>query len=306
MYDSWPYFAMLLTTVPLVVRALPPSLKRACARQFAAERTIARQQDQLQASQRLLRRYAPSAVAGRIESGDASAVGQPQRLRVTALSSDVAGFTALADQIDPESLSQIINEYMATMSDVVESQGGVVTEFAGDGLMAIFGAPEAFEPEEQVRRALSAATAMHARLADLNKTWFRLGIEQPLQVRIGINTGMLSVGTFGSDGRATYTAIGLQMNVAARIQAQCEPGGILLSSASWHLVNDTVECDSLGEVTVKGVHYPISIYALRHRPDTAPLRADDGIPRRAASPRRWGPLRFPSSLDWALRAAQSR
>jgi class 3 adenylate cyclase len=217
----------------------------------------------LQASQQLLRRYAPSAVAGRIESGDAEAVGQPQRLRVTALSSDVAGFTALADQIDPESLSQIINEYMATMSDVIESQGGVVTEFAGDGLMAIFGAPEAFEPEEQVRRALSAATAMQARLADLNKTWFRLGIEHPLRVRIGINTGMLSVGTFGSDGRATYTAIGLQMNVAARIQAQCEPGGILLSSASWHLVKDTVECDHLGEVMVKGVHFPISIYAPR-------------------------------------------
>ena len=181
------------------------------------------------------------------------------------MSSDVAGFTALADQIDPESLSQIINEYMATMSEVVESQGGVVTEFAGDGLMAIFGAPEALEPEEQVRRALSAANAMHARLADLNKTWFRLGIEQPLRVRIGINTGMLSVGTFGSDGRATYTAIGLQMNVAARIQAQCEPGGILLSSASWHLVKDTVECDPLGEVTVKGVHFPISIYAPRRR-----------------------------------------
>ena len=97
--------------------------------------------------------------------------------------------------------------------------------------------------------------------ADLNTTWFRLGIEQPLRVRIGINTGMLSVGTFGSDGRATYTAIGLQMNVAARIQAQCEPGGTVLSSASWHLVNDTVDCDALGEVTVKGVHYPISIYA---------------------------------------------
>ena len=91
----------------------------------------------------------------------------------------------------------------------------------------------------------------------------RLGIEQSLRVRIGINTGMLSVGTFGSDGRATYTAIGLQMNVAARIQAQCEPGSILLSSASWHLINNTVACDPLGEVTVKGVHFPISIYEPR-------------------------------------------
>jgi len=253
--DSWPYIAVLLTLLPLVILASAQT-EAGMRQQFTAK-------TQLQASQRLLRRYAPAAVAGRIESGDAAAVGHPQRLRVTALSSDVVGFTALADQIDPEALSQIINEYMATMSDVVESQGGVVTEFAGDGLMAIFGAPETLEPEEQVHRALSAAHTMHARLADLNKTWFRLGIEQPLQVRIGINTGMLSVGTFGSDGRATYTAIGLQMNVAARIQAHCEPGGIVLSSASWHLVNDTVECDPLGEVTVKGVHFPISIHAPR-------------------------------------------
>ena len=251
--DSWPYVAVLLTMMPLVIVAAAQT-EMGMRQQFVAK-------TQLQASQRLLRRYAPAAVAGRIESGDAKAVGEPQRLRVTAMSSDVAGFTALADQIDPESLSQIINEYMAAMSDVVESQGGVVTEFAGDGLMAIFGAPEALEPEEQVQRALGAANSMHARLAELNSTWFRLGIEQPLRVRIGINTGMLSVGTFGSDGRATYTAIGLQMNVAARIQAQCEPGGILLSSASWHLVKDEVECDPLGEVSVKGVHFPISIYA---------------------------------------------
>jgi class 3 adenylate cyclase len=260
--DSWPYIAVLLTMVPLVIFTSAQT-ETGMRKQFVAK-------TQLQVSRRLLRRYAPAAVAGRIESGDAAAVGHPQRLRVTALSSDVAGFTALADQIDPESLSHIINEYMATMSDVVESQGGVVTEFAGDGLMAIFGAPETLEPEEQVRRALAAADAMHTRLAELNKTWFRLGIEQPLRVRIGINTGMLSVGTFGSDGRASYTAIGLQMNVAARIQAQCEPGGILLSSASWHLVNDTVECDPLGEVTVKGVHFPISIYAPRTPADRGP------------------------------------
>jgi class 3 adenylate cyclase len=102
---------------------------------------------------------------------------------------------------------------------------------------------------------------MHAKLAELNHTWFHLGIEQPLKVRIGINTGVLSVGTFGSVGRGTYTAIGLQMNIAARIQAQCEPGSTLLSSSSWHLVKEKVPCEPLGEVTVKGVHFPISIYS---------------------------------------------
>ena len=259
-YESLPYVAMLLTAVPIAVLAAA-QIETGMRRQFAALETVARQQLQLAATQRLLRRYAPAAVASRIESGDAETVGAPQRLRVTALSSDVAGFTALADRLDPESLSQIINEYVATMSAVVEGEGGVITEFAGDGLMAIFGAPEQIEPAVQVQRALAVAEAMHQRLAELNDSWFRLGIEQPLKVRIGINTGVLSVGTFGSDGRATYTAIGLQMNIAARIQAQCEPGSTLLSSSSWHLVKDDVTCDPLGEVTVKGVHFPISIYA---------------------------------------------
>jgi class 3 adenylate cyclase len=258
--ESWPYVALLVTNAPLIM-AGAAQIEAGMRRQYVAQQTVARQQAQLEVSRRLLRRYAPAAVASRIESGDAEAVGMPQRLRVTALSSDVAGFTALADRLDPESLSHIINEYVATMSAVVEGEGGVVTEFAGDGLMAIFGAPEQIEPALQVQRALAAAEAMHRNLARLNDTWFRLGIEQPLQVRIGINTGVLSVGTFGSDGRATYTAIGLQMNIAARIQAQCEPGSTLLSSSSWHLVKNDVACVPLGEVNVKGVHFPISIYA---------------------------------------------
>ncbi|HUS20866.1 MAG TPA: adenylate/guanylate cyclase domain-containing protein [Aeromicrobium sp.] len=250
--EAWPYLAFM-TTIAMLVLSVALIAESGLRRQFTAERTT-------QASQLLLRRYAPAAVADRILSGDAEAVGRPQRIRVTALSSDVAGFTALADRIDPEALSQVIDEYMAAMSDAVEGKHGVVTEYAGDGLMAIFGAPEDMDPTDQVRHALSAAAKMHARLDDLNRSWFRLGIEQPLEVRIGINTGVLSVGTFGSSGRATYTAIGLQMNIAARIQAKCEPGTTLLSSSSWHLVNDEVSCEPLGEVTVKGVHFPISIY----------------------------------------------
>lgn len=259
---SWPYLAVLLTNSVLVIVAAA-QIEAGMRRQFAALRTVARQQRLLEASQRLIRRYAPAAVAARIESGDAEAVGVPQRLRVTALSSDIAGFTVLADRLDPESLSQVINEYVGAMSDVIEGHQGVVTEFAGDGLMAIFGAPERLEPAEQVRAALAAASGMHDRLAELNESWPALGIEQSLHVRVGINTGVLSVGTFGSDGRATYTAIGLQMNIAARIQAHCEPGSILLSKSSWHLVKDEVDAEPLGEVTVKGVHFPINVYSPR-------------------------------------------
>jgi class 3 adenylate cyclase len=259
---AWPYVLILLTLAPIVIVAAS-QIEGGMRREFAAQQVVARQKRQLEASQRLIRRYAPAAVAARIESGDAEAVGVPQRMRVTALSSDVAGFTTLADRLDPEALSEVINEYVGAMSSIVEGHGGVITEFAGDGLTAIFGAPERVEPVDQVRQAVAAATEMHRRLAELNASWGALGVDRPLQVRIGINTGVLSVGTFGSDGRATYTAIGLQMNIAARIQAQCEPGQTLLSSTSWHAVKDEVACDLLAEVQVKGVHFPISVYEPR-------------------------------------------
>ena len=77
---------------------------------------------------------------------------------------------------------------------------------------------------------------------------------------MGINTGMLSVGSFGSQGRMTYTAIGLQTNVTNRIQSFCRPGEILLSDACWQLVRDQVPCTPRGEIEIKGVHFPIKVY----------------------------------------------
>ncbi|KRA31395.1 MULTISPECIES: adenylate/guanylate cyclase domain-containing protein [unclassified Nocardioides] len=208
---------------------------------------------------RLIRRYVPDSVVSRIELGDTS-VDEPQRRRITVFSSDVVGFTAMADRIDPEALAHIINDYLGAVSDLVERHGGTVTEFAGDGVMAIFGAPQEVDPVDQVHSAVAAARELQASLAEWSAAWFAHGIVEPANARIGINTGVVSVGTFGSALRATYTGIGLQMNIAARVQAQAEPGGILLSNTSWHLVKDSVACEPRGEVMVKGVHFPIELY----------------------------------------------
>jgi len=219
---------------------------------FVAEVTISHQRA-------LIRRYAPSAVVSRIELGDGS-VDQPQRRRVTVFFADVVGFTTLADRLDPEALAEIVNEYLGSVAQIVERHGGTLNEFAGDGVMAIFGAPDAIEPAEQVVSALTAARELQRSLPEWSRRWYALGIDQDLQARIGINTGVVSVGTFGSAVRATYTGIGLQTNIAARIQAQCDPGSVLLSATSWHLVADTVACRPRGEVEVKGVHFPIAMY----------------------------------------------
>lgn len=230
-------------------------------RSFCKDQIIHVQQAELSRSRDAIRRYVPPAVAEHLVTGDLAGMDAPERRRVTVLFGDLVGFTTLADRVEAEVLTDVINDYISAMSQIVHDEGGTVTEFAGDGLMVLFGAPEEKPADEQVRSAVRAAQAMQARFRSLNDAWSRTGVNDPMAMRIGINTGVLSVGSFGSGGQVTYTAIGLQANVAARIQTHCEPGGILLSDASWHLVKDVVECEPRGEVECKGVHYPVRVHA---------------------------------------------
>jgi class 3 adenylate cyclase len=255
--DSWSQntvigFSTIVFSTLVIGLAMAFANERDLRTRFANEQIIENQRQ-------LIRRYAPSSVTSRIELGDDS-VDHPQRRRITVFSSDVVGFTAMADRIDPESLAQIINEYLGAVSELIERHGGTVTEFAGDGVMAIFGAPDDLEPTDQVVAAIEAARELQASLAVWSLAWHQHGTIEQTNARIGINTGIVSVGTFGSAIRATYTGIGLQMNIAARVQAQAQPGGILLSNTSWHLIKDQVACEPRGEVMVKGVHFPIELY----------------------------------------------
>ena len=230
-------------------------------RTFCKDQIIHAQQHELRTSRETIRRYVPRAVFEHIVAGDTVGIDVPTRRRVTVLFADLVGFTDLADRVDPEVLTQVVNDYMTAVSQVVDEHGGIVNEFAGDGLMALFGAPDEMDLEDQAANAVRAAQAMQARLPSLNLLWHRLGVTEQMRTRIGIDTGVLSVGSFGSEGRMTYTAIGMHTNIAARLQANCEPGQILLSSSSWHLIKDQIACEPRGEVRCKGVHYPVRVFS---------------------------------------------
>lgn len=230
-------------------------------RSFCKDQVIEAQQSELHQSREAIRRYVPPTVAEHIIHGDIESIDAPARRRVTILFADLVEFTDVADRVEAEVLTEVVNDYMTTMSRIIDKHGGTVNEFAGDGFMALFGAPDPLPPEEQALNAVRAAAALQAHLPSLNVSWARLGVGIPLAMRIGINTGVLSVGSFGSEGRMTYTAIGLQTNIAARIQAHCDPGGILISDTTWHLVNDQIDCEPRGEVECKGVHYPVKVHA---------------------------------------------
>lgn len=236
-------------------------IERVARKTFCKDQLIAAQQEELRTHRETIRRYVPQPVFDHIVDGDIDGIEAPTRRRVTVLFADLVGFTDLADRVEPEVLTRVVNDYMTAMSQLVDSHGGIVNEFAGDGLMALFGAPDPMDPEEQVVAAVEAAQEMQALLPTLNRQWQRLGATQPMRTRIGISTGVLSVGSFGSEGRMTYTAIGMHTSIAARVQSHCEPGQILLSDASWHLVNERVECTPRGTVQCKGVHYPVPVYS---------------------------------------------
>lgn len=251
--------AAALTTI-LIVCMVVENLSRLS---YSREQIIENQRKALDHGHDLIRRYIPTSVAAQIIAGNENAISEPRRQRITILFSDIVGFTDIADRVEPEVITQVINEYMGAMSEILDAHQGTVNEFIGDGLMALFGAPEAMEPEAHARQAILSARAMQDGLPALNQQWRKLGLGEALKIRIGINTGMASVGSYGSQGRMTYTAIGLQTNIAARIQLHCEPGGILISEATCHLVDDVIDCEPKGEVECKGVHFPVKVFAPR-------------------------------------------
>jgi len=208
----------------------------------------------------IIRRYVPRAVVDDVMAGKQADIDTPKRRRITVLVAEIVGFTDIADRVEPEVITQVLNEYLSAMNDLIENHDGSVNEVAGDGLMALFGAPNTLETEAQALQAVRAGLSMQAEIPTLNAMWRKLGLGQKLQIRIGINTGVLSVGSFGSAGRRTYTAIGLQTNITDRIQSHCEPGEILMSEASWQLIKDSIVCEEAGSIEMEGVHFPISIY----------------------------------------------
>jgi adenylate cyclase len=108
------------------------------------------------------------------------------------------------------------------MTAIAGRFGGTIDKFMGDAIMIFFGAPVATHDEDHALRAVRMAMAMQGRMKELQRRWEKHGIIEPFQVRMGINTGVASVGNFGAPGRMDYTAIGRQVNLAARLQVNCD------------------------------------------------------------------------------------
>src|SRR6266851_5448471 len=191
--------------------------------------------------------YTPKHLADKILKSRSALEGE--RRQVTVLFGDVAGFTTLAEKLDPEEVHRIINRCFELITAEVHRFEGTINQYTGDGIMALFGAP--IGHEDSPRRAVHAALGIQRALRDYAK---ELESQRGLtvQMRIGLNTGPVVVGRIGDDLRMDYTAVGDTTNLAARMQQIARPGSVLVSEGTQRVINDFFETLDLGEVQVKG------------------------------------------------------
>lgn len=148
---------------------------------------------------------------------------------LTIIMSDIRGFTALSERMDPVELITMLNHYLAEMTDIIQSRKGTIIEFLGDGIFAIFGAPEPCE--NHASEAVAAALEMQARMEAVNK--WNIEHDYPiLEMGIGINSGEVIVGNIGSEKRTKYGVVGSNVNLAGRIESYTIAGQILISEST--------------------------------------------------------------------------
>jgi ABC-type transport system substrate-binding protein/class 3 adenylate cyclase len=173
-----------------------------------------------------------------------------ERRVVTALFADLVGSTALGERLDPEDLKLVVSDAVARMVLAVEAFGGTVKDLAGDGVLALFGAPVAHEddPERAIRAGLRIVSEIRGFARDVERSW---GIEG-FGVRVGIDTGPVVVGAVGAGGRVEYAALGDAVNTAARLQSFAEPGTVLVGEETHRLTERTFTWDAPRELELKG------------------------------------------------------
>jgi len=225
-------------------------------------RELTEANDFLAAISRKIAKYLSPQVYKGIFSGQKDVAIATERKKLTIFFSDIKDFTAISERLQPEDLTALLNEYFTEMSTIALKQGGTVDKFIGDAILVFFGDPESKGIEEDARACLRMAVEMQRRLQQLDEQWRQRGIEQPFRARIGINTGYCNVGNFGSDDRMDYTIIGAEANLAARLQAIAQPGGICLSYETYALVRDLVRGRPLAPIQMKGISREVVPYAV--------------------------------------------
>ena len=185
---------------------------------------------------------------------------QGERRTVTVLFCDVAGSTAMAEQLDPEDWAEIMNDAFQYMTGPIERYEGTVARLMGDAILAFFGAPVAHEddPQRAVLAGLDIVEGVDAFREEITKEY---GLD--FNVRVGINTGPVVVGEVGSESAGEYTAMGDAVNLATRMEQSAEPGTVLVAENTYSLIEPLFDFEPLRPIEVKGKAEPVAAFRVK-------------------------------------------
>jgi len=201
--------------------------------------------------------YTPKVLADKILTNRSSIEGE--RKLVTILFTDVANYTSIAEKLDPEEVHQIMDGCFKILMDEIHRYEGTIDKFTGDGVMALFGAP--LSHEDHAQRACYAALAVERAMAEYSKKIEKeRGID--FKIRVGLNSGLVVIGSVGNDLRMDYTAIGDTTNLASRMESIAQPGTVLVSADTHRMTRDYFKYEPLGKVEVKGKEEPVEAFRL--------------------------------------------
>ena len=236
------------------------------------EHRVQKQLEQLERLERLKRFFSPQ-LAELIVSGGTEDPLKTHRREITVVFLDLRGFTAFAETSEPEEVMGVLREYHAEMGKLILEHEGTLERFTGDGMMVFFNDPvPVANPAE---RAIRMALTMRERVKELSAKWRKLGYE--LDFGVGIAQGYATIGGIGFEGRWDYGAIGTVTNLASRLCGDAKPSQILVSQRLLGTVEELVEVEPVGELTLKGFHR--ACYRPQHyRPEGIDREHDERSP----------------------------
>jgi class 3 adenylate cyclase/CHASE3 domain sensor protein len=214
-----------------------------------------------------LKRYLSPQLAESILAGTVDVKLVSRRKNLTIFFSDIRGYTAMSERVEPEELVDSLNEYLRVMTEIVFKYGGTLDKYTGDGMMVFFGDPVPYE--DHALRATQMAFEMRRALGELQQRWL-VHTEEQLAIGMGISTGYVTVGNIGSSARMEYTVLGNHVNLASRLATRARAGQILVAEKTLVASREFVDAREVDQVALEGVSRPIRIYEINEkvrRPD---------------------------------------
>ena len=231
----------------------------------AAKEEAEKQQQLLQKASDRLSKYLSPQICEQIFSDIEFDTGTGRK-KLTIFFSDIVNFTSITESMEAEELSGFLNFYLTNMCEIALKYGGTIDKFIGDSVMIFFGDPQSKGPEQDALACCNMGLEMLA-FVEKNEELFKeqFNFPEKLEIRIGVHSGVCSVGNFGSDQRLDYTVIGRAVNVAARLEQAAPNNSMLFSNSTKSLLGDTFQVSDSIEVKAKGIDRPIIGYILTNQ-----------------------------------------